>query len=1169
MSLQGTLLRDKINAGSDYTITQTDITDLITNFDSDDLDSVNVIYDKLGITPQDFSGEFAKIASNTQFGGQALGDFIGVEELQRVFNKPFVDEGLFGIAGGTNRGAIARDKLVLSVLAERIKKGPKTTEVIFANNISLVEEVIQQTAQDKLADGFLTNAGQAYMRLNGANAAKNIAAALKASLGDTEEPDLSETQQQQADQISDATAKQCILLSLMKELDEFYDSQISLTTAKTTKAQVLPYDGKILKFVCDPPSHFINNLTAVQDTTANYTSRKQSPYSYLKDTVVDLRLSFIRKDPNNSQALLELPIIQVSEFSNNSVQPVVTPATPATSFKPGQGTALAKNQETRKANTNTKTLDQDQVQTGPIEAPNWITKEMEFDFDINYEGTNPSTARNDVEVTITFKAAKLSSFTRNWNYSVLTGIDFNMFDLILFPLYDKDADGYGKAFKSQFSPNYNRIRLTYRGRITDPQDNNPKPEDHDALKEWYDQNSNVLDLTIVDHEFTRDGEDDKYTLKINYRGYVQSLLTTPQTDALGDRAVKRRRAQRELLIQNALNKGCSQSELSKIITEINAASANDVRDVSEDILKNLNSRGTLRSGYSGTKNGLGIYGINATEFIDLVDGSSLSLEKVKKFIVAQKPLIPSTTVNNGSTIVSSAVANTDPVSQLTESTDTIYFFYLADLLDVILEHADIYNPTKTKGILATSKPKLRQELKFILGSFNYQSKDSGVVNLNIGHTPISIDFFKEWYKETIVDKELFIYPCLSFIRDIFERIATNLLNEVCFKTTEDQRLLVRTAFFTGTKKADAKGIHQDPVQNFYALGLDNDPKTNSTKSVAAIIPADTASFPLIKNEFGADINDYYNYCVIYVQGSEGIGSATTSRMVTEFQINNGNVLGEETFNFSRTNQAGLRESRYFRSSTSGITILASVYDTTVKLEVPILTLYPGQFYKITMYSGQQQAVIKQGGASFKLFEQLGLDGYYAITKTSHKIYGKIGALRLDNEISGRWVSSVTPGQSVRIANLPENSKITDPSYLTKQDDCNILVDLAEEASLLSLNDPANSSRSQSEIDDALAFPNRVSAGQELTGSAAIGGFGTEAERIKLIAAGKAGGKRGTLTYDNRMILYKTRKNDDGSVSIIDVSSAGNSQGNIIGVFRTDKGGNQIFSENPDYFGGSE
>tara|TARA_R110000851_G_scaffold12461_1_gene43243 strand:- start:812 stop:4309 length:3498 start_codon:yes stop_codon:yes gene_type:complete len=1165
MSSTGNRLKTKLEDDSNYNPTPADLGGLIKYFDGSDFEVAKMVYDRVGITPEDYSGEFAKIASNTKFNGQALGDFIGVEELQRVFNKPFIDEGLFGIVSGTDRGAIARDKLVLLIAQERLRSGDQSIGKILADNVSLVEDVVSGTAEDFIADDPAHTRGSAA---NHAQDAWRIARALKASLGETEEPDLSETQQQQADQISDATAKQCILLSLMKELDELYDDQISFVPATTSGAsQQLPYDGKILKFVCDPPSHFINNLTAVQDTTANYTSRPQSPYSYLKDTVVDLRLSFIRKHPKDTQALLELPIIEVSEFSNDSVQPVVTPATPAADFKPGQDTAQQKNKKTRKANT--KNLDPDEVQTGPIKAPNWIPKEMEFDFDINYEGTNPSTARNDVEVTITFKSAKLSSFTRNWKYDILKDIDFNMFDLILFPLYDKDADGYGKAFKSQFSPNYNRVRLTYRGRITDPQDNNPKPKDHGALKEWYDQNSNVLDLTIIDHEFTRDGEDDKYTLKINYRGYVQSLLTTPQTDALGDKDVKERRAERELLIQNALDKGCSQSELSKIITEINAASANDVRDVSEDILKNLNSRGKL----SGTKNGLGIYGINASQFTDLADGANLSLEKVKKFIVAQKPLVPSTSTNNGSTIATRAAVNTrKPIDELTESTDTIYFFYLADLLDVILEHADIYDPVSTSGVLATSKPKLRQELKFILGSFNYQSKDSGVVNLNIGHTPISIDFFKEWYKETIVDKELFIYPCLSFIRDIFERIATNLLNEVCFKTTEDQRLLVRTAFFTGTKTKTG-GIHQDPVQNFYGQNLDDIVSTNSTKSVVAITPADTPSFPLIKNEFGADINDYYNYCVIYAQGSEGIGSATTSRMVTEFQINNGNVLGEETFSFSRTNQAGLRESRYFRSSTSGITILASVYDTTVKLEVPILTLYPGQFYKITMYSGEQQAMITQGGASFKLFEQLGLDGYYAITKTSHKIYGKIGALRLDNEISGRWVSSATPGQSVRITNLPENSKITDPSYLTKQDDCNILVNLAEEASLLSLNDTNNSSRSQFEIDQALLFPNRVSAGQELTGNAAIGGFGTQAERTALMAAASSAlaspiNIRGDLTYGNKVITYETIANNDGSVSIID-TAVGSSVGNIIGVFRTDSGGNQIFSENPDYFGGAE
>ena len=164
-------------------------------------------------------------------------------------------------------------------------------------------------------------------------------------------------------------------------------------------------------------------------------------------------------------------------------------------------------------------------------------------------------------------------------------------------------------------------------------------------------------------------------------------------------------------------------------------------------------------------------------------------------------------------------------------------------------------------------------------------------------------------------------------------------------------------------------------------------------------------------------------------------------------------------------------------------------------------------------------------------------------------------------------TSPSRDQTLRKSIVEENSKITDPSYLTKQDDCNILVNLAEEASLLSLNDTNKSSRSQSEINDALAFPNRVSAGQELTGSAAIGGFGTPTERTALMTKGTAGGNFGLLTLGNKVVAYQTIDNDDGSVSIIE-SAGGSSQGNIIGVFRTDSGG-QIFSENPDYFGGSE
>ena len=69
----------------------------------------------------------------------------------------------------------------------------------------------------------------------------------------------------------------------------------------------------------------------------------------------------------------------------------------------------------------------------------------------------------------------------------------------------------------------------------------------------------------------------------------------------------------------------------------------------------------------------------------------------------------------------------------------------------------------------------------------------------------------------------------------------------------------------------------------------------------------------------------------------------------------------------------------------------------------------------------------------------------------------------------------------------------------------------------------------------------------------------------MLAAGKEGGKRGSLSLpDGKLVLYKSIKNEDGTISIVDKSASGTSQNNIIGVFRNDENG-QTFSENPAYF----
>lgn len=1156
MSTLGLTIKSQIESGAWEELTlakqASDLNSLISQLDDADLsnDIPQAIYEFYGRGPSNISEDFAKVAINLQFNGVNIGDSVSQDQLRRLFLNPVEDE--------QNLGAKARDRLVFRTIINDLNGAGLTNERIFQDNISDTEAVVQGSVQDTLANYWQYTTGQAEVRSKNVDV---IAKTIAEILGDIPAPPPSASAEA-VEQISDAEAKQCVLLSLLGPLNDFYDETIAYSAQVNSSAK-FPYEGKIIKFVCDPPNHFVNNLTAVPNINSYFTGLEQSTYSYLAKPSVDVRLSFIRSDGN---ALLDLPIIDVSEEveANPSTSATSTPAggaapSPfdnAVTIKVDQGEtpATAKIQAAKPKGKNENTT---------VKGPDWLTDSMKFEFDINYEGTNPSTSRNDVDVTITFQSSNLSDFIKNWNYSDITSIkdiNFNLFDLVLFPLYTKDADGYGKNFRSQYSPNYNRIRLAYRARAPNIPDVNKIPEKHADIVEWYKQNSNVLDLTVVDHEFTRDDKYDFYTLKITYKGYVQSMLTSPETDALSNSFTKSRRAGRDLLVQEALAKGCSQTEIAKIISSINAASANDVSDVSNDFIKAISTRANV--------NGLGLFTLNFDSIkAKLKDNSSLKLEDIKKQIASYSPIVDPTAVPT--TSLGTRVGTPKNIDSILNSQDNIYFFYLADILDVVLNHSDMYSTAPGSGDLA-SATRIKQELRFILGSFVHLDENGKTYNINIGHVPISVDYFKEWYKETIMDKELFLYPCLSFIRDLFEKVVTNLLNEVCFKTSEEQKVLVRTSFFTGTKnQASQFSPSNDRVLNFYWNGLNTTPATpalnaNSTKTVSYIDSAYVNDFPLIKNEFGKDVNEYINYCVLYVQGAQQVGRTAPTTVVPHFKVNNSTVLGENDFSFSRSSQTGLREARYFRNSTTGITMLASVYNTDLTLEVPMCFLYPGHFYKLELYTGGNQRAqlsLGNGGKNY-LFEELGLDGYYAITKVSHKIFGNIQNLQFDNKIGGLWVSSDNPYHSVRFQNLPESQKITDPTELTKQEDCNILIDLGNEISLKSLSDATAAKINPTIIQNRLAISNRPNADQELTEAAALRGLGNSTERNDLINNAFTQGASGTLTKPDTTKLNYTINNDTTGAlsSVID-----NATGNIVGVFQKDNSGNTIFIENPSYF----
>ena len=251
-----------------------------------------------------------------------------------------------------------------------------------------------------------------------------------------------------------------------------------------------------------------------------------------------------------------------------------------------------------------------------------------------------------------------------------------------------------------------------------------------------------------------------------------------------------------------------------------------------------------------------------------------------------------------------------------------------------------------------------------------------------------------------MDKELFLYPALSMIRDLVERVVTNLLSEVCYQVDESNRNLVRVAFFTGaggTKEKD------DKVFQFWKTGY------KDADDLDVYINEQSAGLPLISPSFDKTVAEHINYCVIYVTGPQSGFNNSTLSNTPHFYLDNSNYLGPSSFSFERTTEPYQREARYFRNSASGITQLAGVYSTTLDLAIPMYTVYPSTFYKLTL----GKASYNIPDTNIDLFTELGINGYYAIKSVNITLNGGIDAPEDKFTISGIWQSSDLPFGELR------------------------------------------------------------------------------------------------------------------------------------------------------------
>ena len=841
---------------------------------------------------------------------------------------------------------------------------------------------------------------------------------LERALGNTPAPESDgTTPQEDLGDIKPSVALQCLLLNNLEELSTYYKKALYKKCATNVKDPAkkvdaeawedgkvkYPYQGKIIPLNSSPSTTFINNLTLQKNINENFTNVQQNTdISNNKKSILGtalpqhvttkMRLSFIKQiSTNGNQRLVELPILKTDKVE----------------IFESDGSDGARNYS--------------ESQGYDIEDPFNILDNLEWSIKIKYEGTNPATYRNDVSVDLKITTDKLDRFTNAWKYSKLDK-EFNLFDLVLFPYYESDGSGYGRIFKSQFSPNYNRIRLY----LSTEASGLLKPE----IRDFYSKNNTVLDLSPVDNSFERDKDGLLYVLTVNYRGYIQSVLTSPELDALTSKTIKNRRKDRDSALREAAAQGCALKEMQKISSQLTTLAERDPKTITYDFINSFNKRSKTSSEYPG----FGFFSVPVRRLSQTIQsGGIINFGALSTAIQTGGGLTIDVNDLSGTQLAQSSLANTtpensDPTAQAEDLNVTqLSFFYLGDLLDVILGNTGVYEGTDNYA--ATSNDFYKQNLRFIIGSFHDQKSGT---DINLAHLPISFDFFREWYQETVLDKELFLYPALSMIRDLVERVVTNLLSEVCFTVDEKNSTLARVAFFTGV---GGQTEAEDKVFSFW--------KNKSMKSNNGDVPIlteATPEAPLIYPSYTKDISQHVNYCVLYATGPQnGFNNATLSN-TPHFYIDNSNYVGPSVFKFNRTSATFLREARYFRSSTSGITQLAGVYETTIDLAVPIYTIYPSTFYRVTLGSENRYAI---PGTNLDLFTELGINGYYAIKAVTIDLKGALGAIESKVTINGIWTDSENPTQLVRQTTPEKDRSITEEVQRRVQEKCLDIIDAVE------------------------------------------------------------------------------------------------------------------------------
>lgn len=656
--------------------------------------------------------------------------------------------------------------------------------------------------------------------------------------------------------------------------------------------------------------------------------------------------------------------------------------------------------------------------------------------EIKFDGTNPSTARKDVQVSIKLflssisvlqeEIAEVDISTKNQtNVESTNKVKIKLHDLITLPVTNRIAKGPMAWAKNQYNPEYSRLRL----------------------KVFSDQKTNsdlIIDLTTIDHQIQRDSVTGHTNLTINYRGFFETMMDMPFNDVLASDDVLQKRAEISSESMTTIrNSGCDSTVIAnatKLEQEIYKANANQLTagsmlsrlakeqliyyySVSEETLLANSSNGTLDSFYNYVTD----YGKTDTES---VDNALTAITEIKK----EDKNLPEKAKNK--------------------------FFFLGDLMHIVSNciYDDSSSELKMKDIVKSLN------LRFLVGNIQVPNpKDPSQKNtINPLCIPIDLLFFVEWFNSTIVNKGISTYPIGVFIRDLIDRLVNNIIYDVCFSTMPpgESPPVVRTQY-----ASDFRNPQKWFVKNEFGWFDPKNPFNDQSESD-----------PLFFRDANVEIPEPNNYIILYQQfpafsltdvrnGSSNFMKDSRYVPTIFYGNKNKNYNFLSSVSFSKTNSQFLREARYFNSNYGNLSLLSNVYDLnfTFNRRMSNTYLYPGVILNFILLDWKFDGMTESPydsidhnnfENSFHKFNEnnphdktalahiLGFGGYYIIKSVTYKLY----------QVNTDWEISVETKFLGTDANPPAHRDNEDIKQIEYNKNCeDAYSTLLEEARTLEVN----------------------------------------------------------------------------------------------------------------------